>query len=109
MSLKLGYTIFYTAFLFFYIFFTLDMGISVLNIDQQSLENIISAGNLELTGIGILDFFVILVNNIISFFNTFGLFLTISVSPDFLFMNFIFIPFTIGMIYLIFAFIRGDN
>jgi len=103
LSLKVAFVLFYTAFLSIYIFITGLMGISVLNIESQTLTDIPQAPpdpNLLAALTYLFDLAVFGVRS-------FAVLLT--VSTEFLFLTvFLFTPLSIAMLWAIIELARGN-
>lgn len=107
MSLKAGFVLFYIAFLSILIFFTAEVGVSVLDIERSTLVSITDRIDIANDPIG--AFFQILVNTLLFFTQTFIILSLVTVTdPTFLILSiFVILPLTITFFYIIIEVIRG--
>lgn len=107
MSLKAGFVLFYITFLSILIFFTAEMGVTILDIDRSTLVSF--SDGLDLANDPITAFFQILTNTLLFFVQTFFILAVITVTdPTFFLLNvFVVLPLSITFGYIIVEVIRG--
>lgn len=107
MSLKVGFVLFYVSFISIFIFFTGEIGVTILSIDRSNLVSISDGFNAAYDPISF--FFQLLTNTILFFVQTFFIFALVTITdPTFLILNiFLIVPLTIAFAYLALEFIRG--
>lgn len=106
MSLKVGYVIFYVAFLSIFSFFQLQVGTQVLDIEQSQLFAITVTPT---TGNTLIDSLTFLFNTIVFAFSTLAFLVTIAVSPDFILLNiFVVLPLSAGFLWSLLELARGN-